>query len=146
MKIRFIKDYFSEVFSSQKPRFKKGDVFDANLRFADRVLKEGYAVREKPTPEELIRFLRLPIRPQREISLPNLTPEVKRELENKQMTNDLKDYFSNKEMSVKDIAELYLSIYDYAIEKKDSNLIAKLAVEIRTLLNIVEFYDRQQKE
>ena len=141
MKIKFIKDYSN----AGVLRFKKGRTMNASPLFANKMLKEDYAIREQPTPEELIRFLRLPIRPQREINLPNLTPEVKRELENKQVVNDLRDYFSSKEMTIKDIAELYLIIYNYAIDKKDKDLILKLSMEIKTLLNMVEFYDKQTK-
>lgn len=141
MKIKFIKNYPTPAGRI----IKKGKILLVRPITADKLIKQGYAERVKPTPEELIRFLKLPVRPQRKINLPNLTPEVKRELENKQLIYDLQGYFSDKNMTIKDIAELYLIIYNYAIEKKDNFLISKLGGEIRMLLNIVEFYDRQQK-
>ena len=142
MKIKLIRDY-----KTPKGRIiKRGKIFSVRLNIANKLIKQGYAERVKPTAEELIKFLKLPVKPQKKISLPNLTPEVKRELENKQLIYDLQDYFSDKDMTIKDIAELYLIIYNYAIEKRDNFLISKLSGEIRMLLNIVEFYDRQQKK
>ena len=146
MKIKFIKDYFFSK-TSERPSFEKGRTCNANFSFADKMINGGYAVRIKPTPTELIESLRSPIRPQKTINSPNLTSsEVRRELENKQLVNDLRNYFSDKKMAVKDIAELYLIIYNYAIKAKDNQMTIQLSREIRTLLNIIEFYDKQQRE
>jgi len=142
MKIKFIKDYFFSK-TSKKPSFEKGRTFNANFSFAIKMISAGYAIRIRPTPTELIEALRS----QRPINSPNLTsPDVRRELENKQLVGDLRDYFSDKKMAVKDIAELYLIIYNYAIKAKDNQMTTQLSKEIRTLLNIIEFYDKQQRE
>lgn len=153
MKIRFIKDYFSDLPDSLLPKqndllpkreFKKGEVVIVNWLFGNQMIKEGYAVIENLTPKELIKLLGLSTKQRTEINFQDLNPKLKAKLENKKLINDLRDYFSDKKITIKDIAELYLIIFEYAIDKKKLGLLQKILNDIETLLFIVSFYERSK--
>jgi len=95
--------------------------------------------------EALIKLLGLTPRPGSKIRLAIPDPKTTKYFENKGVVRDTKAYYQNINTPVKEIAGLLAEVLDYAIDRKDSQMIQKVAGDLLTLKRLTEFYNGNRK-